>query len=148
ADEGVAELRARAERIETDIKAARHNLDSLRTAAADFDVSRAAKESELAQLTTSFVDTMQTSIDEVFAEVAELERAGGLVPDARVICAEEADEASEDGAVAAAADGRARDALVGTISEADSARFDMAASTGVTDQRTLSAEEAIGHLRT
>src|SRR5262249_38611098 len=136
---------AGAERIETDIKGARQTLDSLRTAAADFDVSRAAKESELAQLTTSFVDTMQTSIDEVFAGVAELERGCDLVPDGRVICAEEADEASEDGALAV---GRARDALVDTISEADSARFDIPASTGVTDQRTLSAEEAIGHLRT
>jgi chromosome segregation protein len=148
ADDGVAELLAKAERIETDIKVARHSLDSLRAAAADFDVSRAAKESELTQLTTSFVDTMQTSIDEVFAEVAELERTGGLVPDARVICAEEADEVSEDALAAAgtATLDRAADAVV--ASEAGSAGSDVPASTGVTDQRTLSAEEAIAHLRT
>jgi chromosome segregation protein len=147
ADESVAGLRTKAETVETDIKGARGTLDRLRKAAAEFDVSRATKESELALLTASFVDTMQTSIDDVFAEVAELERAGGLVPDARVICAEEADEASDDAAGSGAGDAAGvADAGVDRAADADQTRVD-ARSASLMDQHTLSAEEAIAHLR-
>jgi chromosome segregation protein len=108
---------------------ARGELDSIRAAAAEFDVARAAKESELAHLAGSFVDTMQTTVEEVFAEVAQLEQEG-VIPDAQVICSEEADESSEESGT----DGTG-------IGDLPQAPID------ATVQRALSAEEAISRLR-
>ena len=40
---------------------------------------------------------MQATLDDVLAEVDELERAGDLTPDARIICADEPEEPTTDG---------------------------------------------------
>jgi chromosome segregation protein len=93
-------------------------METIRTAVAQLDVLRATVESDLAHLAASCVDTVQSSLDDVVAEVAQLEQEGVLTPDARVICAEEPEESQESQEPATAA----------TL-------------------RTFSAEEAIGELR-
>jgi chromosome segregation protein len=75
----------------------------------------------LAHVAQTCVDTVQATLDDVLVEVAELERAGDAVPDARVICAEEPDD--DEGATPPSE----------PLAEAV--------------QRTLSAEEAIVTLR-
>jgi chromosome segregation protein len=136
ADDAVTALRTKAEALEADIRMARGALDAVRATVAEFDIARATQESELAHLAAAFVDAVQATLDEVFAEVALLEREGHAVPDAQVICAEEGDEPSED-------------AVAGAPTGADAAEIVPPGSgLGAAEQHTLSAEEAITRLRT
>jgi chromosome segregation protein len=124
ADETVSALRSRADDLESATRVARGALESHRSAVAELDVARATADADLSHLAGSCVATVQASLDEVAAEVAVLESAGGLVPDAGVIDADELDEAGGDAMV---------DRPAQSVAEAE--------------QRALSAEEAIARLR-
>ena len=95
ADDAVSALRIATDEHEGSLKAARGALEAIRSLVAELDVARATAESDLAHLATSCLDTVQATLDEVRAEVDELEQAGELTPDARVICAEEPEETDD-----------------------------------------------------
>jgi chromosome segregation protein len=78
ADEASQALRSSFDEQEGRIREARRSLESVRAEAAQLDVMRATAESDLAHLAASCADTVQTSLDDVAAEVAELERQGLL----------------------------------------------------------------------
>src|SRR5207253_381313 len=84
ADERVSALRVGSEEQESALKIARGEMETIRGAVAELDVLRATVESDLAHLAASCVDTVQASLDDVVAEVAQLEQEGVLTPDARV----------------------------------------------------------------
>src|SRR5262249_21285564 len=94
---------------------------------AELDVARATAEAELSHLAHTCEDAVNATLDEVIAEIDQLERDGRATPDAVTIAADE--ETDEDGAPAAA-DLTAPDAAVVEA-----------------EQRALSAEEAIAALR-
>ncbi|HJZ77137.1 MAG TPA: hypothetical protein VKE51_35645, partial [Vicinamibacterales bacterium] len=127
AEEMVAALRARADGQEAAIKDARTALDASRGIVAELDVARATAEAELSHLAHTCEDAVNATLDEVIAEIDQLERDGRATPDAVAIAADE--ETDEDGAPAAA-DLTAPDAAVVEA-----------------EQRALSAEEAIAALR-
>jgi chromosome segregation protein len=131
ADESAAQLRATAEQCEGAIKHARVSLEAIRATVSELDIARATAESDLSHLSTSCVEAVQATLDDVVIEVEELERQGEATPDARVIYAEQADEIEmeEEGSVAAPLDALSTAA----VEEAT--------------QRTLSAEDAIAELR-
>ncbi len=127
ADETAAALRVKADEHEGVIKQARATLETVRAQVAELDIARATAESDLAHLAASCVEAVQSTLDEVVAEVEELERQGEATPDARVIYADQADEPDDDAGVTA------ETAPASAVEEAT--------------QRTLSAEEAIVELR-
>jgi len=132
ADESAARLRSNADEHEGIIKQARLSLEAIRATVSELDIARATAESDLSHLSTSCIEAVQASLDEVVAEVDELERQGEATPDARVIYADQPDEGDTEGDVDGAA--AAIDAL--STSAVDEAT-----------QRALSAEEAIAELR-
>ena len=131
ADDSSAALRTRADEQDAAIKAARASLEDIRGAVAELDIARATAESDLSHLAAACLDAVQATLDDVMAEIAELEKDGSLTPDARVICAEEPDEAAEDGAE----------------TTAERSPLEMADSLAAATGHVLSAEEAIAALR-
>jgi chromosome segregation protein len=130
ADDDVAGLRMHADEHEGAIREARAALDNVRARVAEFDVARATAESDLAHLGQACVDAVQASLDDVLADVIDLERDGDVTPDAEVLCSEDpADEGFEG-------------------SSEEAAMIDAPAQAVVAaERRTLSAEEAIAELR-
>jgi chromosome segregation protein len=124
ADEAVAGRRASADEHEAVIKDRRVTLEAARAVVAELDLARATAEGDLSHLAASCLELLQATLDEVVAEVEELELRGGAAPDSRVVCADDVEESDEE------RDGDG----VGTA---------VAAAT----ERTLSAEEAIATLR-
>jgi chromosome segregation protein len=120
-EELVMRLRLTAEEHETNIKAARAALEEVRAGVSELDIQRATAESDLSHLAQTCIDSVQTTLDDVLAEVAAQEAAGQLVPDAQVICGEEPSEDDGESTEPAGVEEFAR--------------------------RTLSAEEAIAGLR-
>jgi chromosome segregation protein len=96
ADERSQELRAAFEQQEMAIKEARRTLESIRAEVAQFDVARATAEADLAHLSASCVETVQASLDEVTAEVEQLERDGLLASPKAVDDAPEAAEVEDE----------------------------------------------------
>jgi chromosome segregation protein len=133
ADDAVATLRIKADEHEAAIKSARQALELVRTQVSDADVARARAESDLSHLANVCVDTLQVTLDEVLVDVAELESTGNVTPDARIICAEEPDEAGEDG----------DETIAPSTTEAAYDESALAAA----EQHALSAEEAITRLK-
>ena len=78
ADEASQVLRAGFDDQEGRIRESRRGLESIRAEAAKLDVARATAESDLAHLASSCAETVQATLDDVAAEVAELERQGLL----------------------------------------------------------------------
>jgi chromosome segregation protein len=128
ADEAVDERRRAADDLESSIKAARSELETVRAAVAELDIARATAETDLSHLAASCMENVQATLDEVVADVEQLESEGGATPDAKIICAEEPDDAGDDDEVRLKGD-----TASGTEDEAA--------------QRTLTAEEAIAALR-
>ena len=122
ADDIVSVLRIGTDEHDASLKTARSVFESIRALVAEFDIARAAAESDLAHLATSCLVTVQATLEEVRVESDELERAGNLAPDAWTICAEDPDE---DAGGLSSPDGVASEALL----EAE--------------KKTLSAEEVI-----
>ena len=77
---------------EARIKDARRVLESIRGEGAQLDVARATAEADLSHLAAACVDTVQATLDEVAAEVEQLER-DGLLASPRPV--DDAPEASE-----------------------------------------------------
>ncbi|MEO8682024.1 MAG: chromosome segregation protein SMC [Vicinamibacterales bacterium] len=96
ADERALDIKAASERQEDVIKDARRAVDALRALAAEVDVQRATAESDLTHLAQQAMDTVNATLDEIQAQVAEMEAAGQIEPDARAIRAAEAAEPDEE----------------------------------------------------
>jgi chromosome segregation protein len=76
ADQASQELRGRFEVQETRIREARRSLESVREEAGQLEVQRATAESDLSHLSSSCIETVQITLDEVAAEVAQMEEEG------------------------------------------------------------------------
>ena len=100
ADDASQSLRAAFEGLEGRIRDARRSLEGIRTEAAQLDVARATAEADLAHLASSCVESVQASLDEVAAEVAELEQQGVLAAARPVDDAPDAAEIEEEAAPA------------------------------------------------
>ena len=99
ADEKAAELKAESEQQEEMIRDARRALDAVRALAAELDLARATAESDLTHLAQQCVDAVAAPLDDVRAEVEQMEAAGDIEPDVQAIRAAEtpdADELDED----------------------------------------------------
>jgi chromosome segregation protein len=83
------------------IREARGALETIRSQALDLEVHCATAQSDLTHLAQTCVDAVQVSLDEVLAEVEQMEQAGQATPDAAAIAAEEPDPDAEDDAAAA-----------------------------------------------
>jgi chromosome segregation protein len=97
ADEAAAAVRTRVEAQDTVIRDARRALEEIRAGASELEVGRATAESDLTHLAQSCVDGVQASLDDVLAEVEQMEAAGETTPDAAAIAAEEPDPEAEEG---------------------------------------------------
>ena len=96
-DETAAEIRMRVDAQDAVIRGARGVVEQIRVEAADLEVARATAESDLAHLAQTCVDAVQCSLDDVLAEVEQMELTGSATPDAAAIAAEEADPETEEG---------------------------------------------------
>jgi chromosome segregation protein len=97
ADEAAADARVRVDAQDAGIRDARHQHEEIRAKASDLDVARATADSDLAHLAQLCLETMQCPLEQVLAEVEQLEQAGEATPDAASIAAEEPDPEAEDG---------------------------------------------------
>jgi chromosome segregation protein len=134
----VSALRISTDQHEEAIKEARGALEAIRATVAELAVLRATAESDLSHLSDSCLGAVQATLDEVAAEVGELEHAGDLTPDVRVIYAEEAEEISgeDDGSVGVPREGDETPGSAGPD-----------AAVLAAEEQALSAEEAITRLR-
>ncbi len=110
ADEAAASLRVKVDEQDGVIRDARRLLEEIRGRASELEVARATAEADLSHLAQTCIDAVQCSLDEVLADVEQMEQAGETVPDAAAISADEGDpETDEDGVVLAvgAAEGEA-----------------------------------------
>jgi chromosome segregation protein len=128
AEETVSGLRQRTDEVDVSIKEARSVHDRLRSVVSELDVARATAEAELSHLAHTCEDAVNATLDEVRAEVEQLEAEGQTTPDAAAIAA--TDDADDEEAVGT------EDVPAGDLQLAPEAT-----------QRTLSAEEAIVALR-
>jgi chromosome segregation protein len=132
ADAAAAVIRASVEEQELTIRQARRVLEEARVGVGDLEVARATAESDLTHLAQTCVDAVQCTLDDVLAEVEQMEQSGQATPDAAAISADEPDPESEDEAVAGAA---AESPMV-------------AAESSTADTPTsMTAEEAIARLK-
>ena len=99
ADETATAVRAKVDAQDAVIRDARRILEEIRARAAELDLARATAQSDLGHLAQSCVDTTQCSLDQVLADVEQMEQAGETTPDAAAISAEEPDPEAEEEAV-------------------------------------------------
>ena len=109
ADQASQELRGHFDAQEVRIREARKALEVVRDEASHLEVQRATAESDLGHLATSCVDTVQATLDEVAAEVAQMEAAGLLASPKAVEDTPEPAEVEDAAAVATPAAGAAAD---------------------------------------
>jgi chromosome segregation protein len=141
ADDKAAELKALNEQQEDVIRDARRALDAVRALAAELDVTRATAEADLVHVAQQCIDAVAMSVDDVRAEVEQMEAAGDVEPDVRAIRAVEAPDADEldEG-----------DALPAPAHDADSVPGSAADAAAASDEPApvrMTAEEAIAELR-
>jgi len=103
AEERGAGLRVAFEEHESRIKEARRQLESVRAEVAQLDVARATSEADLTHLSAACVESVQATLDEVSAEVEQLEREGMLASPRPVDDAPEPSELEGDAESVAAA---------------------------------------------
>jgi chromosome segregation protein len=145
-DERSQELRATFEQQETRIKDARRALEGVRGEAAQLDVARATAEADLSHLAQSCADTVQATLDEVAAEVQQLEADGALASPKAVDDAPEPAESDDDTAsvVGVAPDTEGQDAAqTGAQPVAQAAAQPLKPG----DARTLTPDEMVADLR-
>ena len=94
-DEQVLTLRERLEAQEGAVRAARAALEEERGEVASLDMARATAERDLGHLEESCHDTLQLTLDEVSAQMTQLEDDGAITPDATQL-ADEAPETQDD----------------------------------------------------
>jgi len=102
ADEASQTLRSGFDEQEARIREARRSLDAVRAEAGQLEVARATAESDLSHLATSCVESVQATLDEVAAEVAQLESEGLLASPRPVDDAPDPAESDDEPAPAAA----------------------------------------------
>ena len=105
ADDLSQTLRAQFEAQELRIKESRRTLEGYRSEVAHFDVARATAEADLTHLASSCIESVQATLDEVTAEVEQLERDGVLASPKPVDDAPEAAEVEEEGTTTLASAG-------------------------------------------
>ena len=96
ADEAAGELRVNVDAQDLVIRDARRVLEEIRAEAGELEVVRATAESDLTHLAQTCVDAVQATLDEVLADVEQMEAAGETTPDAAAITAEESDPEAEE----------------------------------------------------
>ncbi len=97
ADEAAAASRSTVDTQDVVIREARRQLESIRVRVGEFEVARATAESDLTHLAQSCLDAVQASLDDVLADVEQMEQAGQVTPDPVAIAAEDADADLEEG---------------------------------------------------
>jgi chromosome segregation protein len=105
ADEQSQALRAQFDAQESTIKESRRTLEGARAEVAHFDVARATAEADLTHLASSCFESVQATLDEVSAEVQQLERDGMLASPKPLDDAPDASEVDEDDTSALTASG-------------------------------------------
>ena len=131
-EEIVTAAHADADAREVAIREARADHEEVRSDVARLEIARATAESDLAHLAAQAAEAVQASLDQVLAEVEQMERDGAAVPDARAIAAEEPDETGDEGSESPAG---------------DAAAFAEAPSIDAEALPSLTAEGAIAKLR-
>jgi chromosome segregation protein len=96
ADEAAGALREKVDEQDFVIREARWVVDDIRKQAGELDVVRATAESDLAHLAQTCVDAVQCTLDDVVAEVEQMEAEGHVTPDAAAINAEENEDLQGD----------------------------------------------------
>ena len=102
ADEASQALRAQFDEQDGRIREARRSLEAIRTEAGQLEVTRATAESDLSHLAAACVESVQATLDEVAAEVAQLEQDGALASPKPVDDAPDAAEVEDESAAIAA----------------------------------------------
>jgi len=133
ADDAAAALRATVDEQEVTIRQSRRALEDIRVEAGDLEVARATAASDLTHLAQTCVDAVQATLDDVLAQVEQMEQSGQATPDAAALSADEPDPEAEDETGASAANEPAA-AVV------ESAAVDV--------PTTMTAEEALARLKT
>ncbi|HYT74709.1 MAG TPA: hypothetical protein VEL79_08175, partial [Vicinamibacterales bacterium] len=130
ADEASQALHAQFEAQEVTIREARRALEGVRDEASHLEVQRATAESDLTHLAASCTETVQASLDEVAAEVDQMERDGLLA----------SPKAVEDGPEAAEID-------ESDVAQGFSPAEGAAGQAFSPDKRTLTPDEMVADLR-
>jgi chromosome segregation protein len=99
ADEAASVLREKVDAQDFVIREARWVLEDIRKQAGELEIARATAESDLGYLGQTCADAVQSTLDEVLADVEQMEAAGEATPDAAAITAEESDPDSEESEV-------------------------------------------------
>ncbi len=108
ADEASQALRSEFEQQEQTIREARRSLEAVRSEAGRFEVERATAEADLTHLAAACVESAQATLDEVAADVEQMERDGLLASPRAVDDAPEPAEGDDEaGATPAATDSQA-----------------------------------------
>ena len=136
ADERSQALRGQFEAQESTIRDSRRTLEAIRSEVAQIDVERATAEADLNHLATSCVETVQATLDEVTAEVEELERDGLLASPRPVDDAPDAAETEEEAVTIGATGAAAPEAAEG-VEEAHPFRV----------ERVMTPDEMVADLR-
>jgi chromosome segregation protein len=100
ADEAAAGLRRDVEAQDLVIRGARGALEAIRAEVGALEVARATAEADLSHLAQACVDAVQLSLDDVLAEVEQMEQAGETTPDAAALSAEEPELEGDEETVA------------------------------------------------
>ena len=133
ADDAAAALRGRVDEQDATIRQSRRALEEIRVEVGELDLARVTAESDLTHLAQTCVDAVQATLDEVLAQVEQMEQSGQATPDAAALSADEPDPEAED--------------ETGAAPPADEpAAVERAAAIDVTT--TMTAEEAIARLKT
>jgi chromosome segregation protein len=96
ADASATDIKSATERQEEVIREARRTVDTLRALVAEVDVARVMAESDLTHLAQHSLDSLGVTLDEIRAQVAQMEAAGQIEPDVKAIRAAEAPDADEE----------------------------------------------------
>ena len=96
AEDAVGDLRQNVDAGEAAILEARRTLDGVHAELGDLEVSRATAESDLAHLAATCVERLQTTLDEVVAELDRTVDAGGAAHDAAAAAGAEPEEPADE----------------------------------------------------
>jgi chromosome segregation protein len=133
ADEAAAAVRAAFDEQDMLIRQHRRALEEIRVEASELEVERATAEADLTHLARTCVDAVQVSLDDVLAQVEQMEQAGQTTPDAAALSADEPDPEADEEQPAQSAP------------EAGAAPADLAPSAA--PPASMTAEEAIASLK-
>ena len=143
AEEAAARLRSEVEAQEVVIRDARRALEEVRAEASELEVARATAEGDLTHLAQSCVDTVQSTLDEVFSDVERMEQTGEVDAARAAVAAVESEpdaEESDDDVVA-------RDGEDGVRGSQDVVSGSSRPSADEARAAALTAEDAIAALK-